>query len=346
MLIWCVNAPGAPPNDSFESRSILAGSTNFVLATNIGASKEPQEPDHGKMTGGSSVWWSWTAPVTGTCSVSTEGSSFDTGLGIYTGSAFTNLQTVAGDDDSGSNYTSVAIFRAIAGETYQIAVDGFLGATGEIVLRLGPAGYLAPEWTLLTATGTVVSSSAFRNKVLLVDFFETICTACWDETPVLIYLESLYGSGGFEVIGISKDISIPTLIYNTRILGINYTVVVNRAEVEAAFGGPVMPPTKFLVDREGKIQTKLVGANELTYYNDLIRPLIRGASKLPLQIHRSSNAVALSWPATEFGWRVESATAPGSYWMSVSNSVSSGTAENVVTLPILQEIMFFRLRKP
>src|SRR4051812_7627755 len=68
----------APPNDSFELRSTLSGTTNSVLASNVGATTEAGEPAHAGDAGGSSVWWSWTAPNSGTFSISTVGSSFDT----------------------------------------------------------------------------------------------------------------------------------------------------------------------------------------------------------------------------------------------------------------------------
>ena len=72
----------------------------------------------------------------------TLGSSFDTTLGIYTGvtrvstnGALTNFTTIASNDDDtegGGLLTSRASFNAVAGTTYQIAVDGFDGATGNI----------------------------------------------------------------------------------------------------------------------------------------------------------------------------------------------------------------------
>ena len=46
-------------------------------------------------------------------------------MGVYTGSSVSSLTTVASDDDSGGNYTSKVTFNAVAGTTYQIAVDGY-----------------------------------------------------------------------------------------------------------------------------------------------------------------------------------------------------------------------------
>jgi hypothetical protein len=68
--------------------------------------------------------------------ISTIGSSFDTLLGVYTGTAISNLVLVASNDDAEGSLQSDVTFQAAAGTTYQIAVDGFDGASGEIVLTL------------------------------------------------------------------------------------------------------------------------------------------------------------------------------------------------------------------
>src|SRR3979490_2215510 len=71
-------AHAAPPNDDFADRTLLSGTTNFIIASNVGGTLEPAESEHAGSEGGGSVWWTWTAPYSGSFIVSTEGSSFDT----------------------------------------------------------------------------------------------------------------------------------------------------------------------------------------------------------------------------------------------------------------------------
>src|SRR5262245_10309814 len=96
-----------PANDAFANRTTLSGSTNFVSASNVGATREDAEPQHAGTVGGSSVWWSWIAPTSGTYTVSTKGSSFDTLLAVYVGNALGNLSPVASNDDSTNDTTSI-----------------------------------------------------------------------------------------------------------------------------------------------------------------------------------------------------------------------------------------------
>ena len=91
-----------------------------------------------------SVWWKWKAPVNATMRLTTEGSSFDTALGVYTrvhwdGVTASNqfgVKEIARGDDVWWNerLQSEVDFVANAGVTYYIAVGGFRGASGDVKL--------------------------------------------------------------------------------------------------------------------------------------------------------------------------------------------------------------------
>jgi hypothetical protein len=129
-------------NDDFANATFLSGSTVITNASNAGATKQPGEPMHAGDAGGKSVWWSWTAPFTGSVVMHTTGSSFDTLLAIYTGDAVSTLTLVAANDqdltDPLGGDTSRVKFNAVGGVIYFIAVDGFNGASGTIVLTIEP----------------------------------------------------------------------------------------------------------------------------------------------------------------------------------------------------------------
>jgi len=105
-------------------------------SSNLLATKEPGEPDIAGNPGGKSVWWQWPAPVSGPITLSTDGSSFDTLLGVFTGTSLSNLVLVASNDDANATLQSEVAFNAVAGTNYQIVGDGVDGAVGAIVLTL------------------------------------------------------------------------------------------------------------------------------------------------------------------------------------------------------------------
>ncbi|MGA2248755.1 MAG: immunoglobulin domain-containing protein, partial [Verrucomicrobiota bacterium] len=149
----------APPNDMFANRISISGMTNTVLGSNILATKEPGEPNHDGLPGGASVWWTWTAPVNGSVTIDTFGSSFDTVLAVYTGTVVSNLTWIASDDDYGGLLTSLVDFNAIAGTAYQIAVDGYGDAMGSIVLNLGYLTFNSPVITGEPVSQTVINGN-------------------------------------------------------------------------------------------------------------------------------------------------------------------------------------------
>ena len=115
-------------NDMFGNRYLLTGTSVTTAGSNVGATAEAGEPNNANVSGSASVWWSWTAPSNGVVTVSTAGSSFDTTLGVYQGKAVNALTSVASNDDEnyfGGVYTSKLTFNAIAGQVYQIDVNGY-----------------------------------------------------------------------------------------------------------------------------------------------------------------------------------------------------------------------------
>lgn len=127
-------------NDNFVGKFPLSGLASNGPGSNIGATREPDEPVQSGIT--NSVWWSWTAPNDGTFTIDTKNSNFDTWLSVFTGSAVNTLTLKAFDDDAGptptNRYTSLVTLDTIAGTTYQIAVDGYGSSTGNIQLKIVP----------------------------------------------------------------------------------------------------------------------------------------------------------------------------------------------------------------
>ncbi|HEX8065761.1 MAG TPA: hypothetical protein VF520_04450 [Thermoleophilaceae bacterium] len=105
----------APANDLLSAAEPLVGSSASATGENFGATLEAGEPTAG---GSASVWYSWTAPASGTASLTFASADFSAAVTVYTGDAVGSLAEVA----RGSRY-GPARFGAVAGTTYRIAVD-------------------------------------------------------------------------------------------------------------------------------------------------------------------------------------------------------------------------------
>jgi hypothetical protein len=138
--------PPPPANDNFSTAQAITGCSGSVNGSNVGATKETGEPNHSPDNNGGtkSVWYQWQAPGTGTATITTAGSGFDTVLGVYTGASVGSLTAIAKNDDNNANdTTSIVTFSATAGTTYMIAVDGYnnAGAGGDV-------GPITLNWSL------------------------------------------------------------------------------------------------------------------------------------------------------------------------------------------------------
>ena len=151
-------------NNLFANRQQLKGALVNVTGSNVGATKETGEPNIEGVSGGKSVWWTWTATVAGRVTIATAGSSFDTTLGVYRGNSVNALTRVTSNDDANAaanDYTSKVSFNAVAGQTYQIAVDGYDGDSGTIKLSLDqPAGRSAPKSYKPTSLASLSNDAA------------------------------------------------------------------------------------------------------------------------------------------------------------------------------------------
>ena len=342
-------AIAGPPNDRFADAAAVPALGSIVVTTNNDATLEPGEPMHAGSPGGHSLWWSWTSPFTGSVSVSTAGSSFDTLLAVYTGDTVTNLELVADNDDAGGfgDVTSHVVFRAIEGESYHVAVDGFNDATGTVQLAVDYAGHPAPRWIAEDLHGETLTSSGFSDRVLVIDFWETTCGACVDELPYLKQIYTNFVSEGLSFLGFCMDPPGTDISPFVAQHEIPYPIARGDPDIDAAFGGNVPFPTKFLIDREGKLVGQYsVGNADYAYYARVIKPLLRGSKKVALAIRRSANAFVFAWPGTEWGYDLESANDLASTnWTVAPYSQVTTNHEHTIAVPVNASAQFFRLRK-
>lgn len=128
-----IAATPVPPNDDFADAMPLVGSIEeepgaksaFYWANaqgyNWNASKEEGEPEHAGDPGGASVWYSWTAPGTGSAAISTCAGK-PLLVGVYTGASVGALTPVGTHEF----FTCSVTVEVVAGTVYWIAVDGEL----------------------------------------------------------------------------------------------------------------------------------------------------------------------------------------------------------------------------
>jgi hypothetical protein len=171
-------APVASGNDAFASPATIRGAFGFVAGSTAGATSEPGEPAHAGAPARSSVWFSWTPPVTANYvlgSVPGDLSGCPARLDIYRGNALSSLTRVpsaysgqlpaaqlvgdssASSDSSGIDFSASpagARVHLIAGTTYRVAVD-----------RYGESGPFTLQWDIPQAKPLIRSATAGNGSI-------------------------------------------------------------------------------------------------------------------------------------------------------------------------------------
>jgi thiol-disulfide isomerase/thioredoxin len=118
----------------------------------------------------------------------------------------------------------------------------------------------APEFELKDVEGNLYRSTSAKGTVRLVDFWATWCAPCREEIPMFKEFNATYGPKGFTLVGIAMDDEgVAKVKPFVEEMKIPYLTLIGDEGVVDAFGGVVGFPTKFLIDREGRIVDSWVG---------------------------------------------------------------------------------------
>lgn len=123
-------------------------------------------------------------------------------------------------------------------------------------------GSLAPDFTLPQLDGQPLRLSSYRGKIVLLDFWATWCVPCREEIPHFIELQNKYGQDGLQIIGVSMDDTPEPARTFYQQFRMNYPVVMGNASIGEEYGGILGLPIAFLLDRNGRIIVKHVGATD------------------------------------------------------------------------------------
>lgn len=117
--------------------------------------------------------------------------------------------------------------------------------------------------------------SDHRGEVVLLNFWATWCPPCREETPDLVRLAKSYPENKLDIVGVSMDEGRPAAVRQfVAAYKIPYVVSMAGDDFPLASGLQGIPTT-LLIDREGRIAKKYVGATSERAFRADVDALLR-----------------------------------------------------------------------
>ncbi len=120
-------------------------------------------------------------------------------------------------------------------------------------------GKLAPDFKVSDGT-TTVQLSKYRGQVVLVNFWATWCTPCLLELPSLIQLH--HDQPNLVILGVSVDEDPDAYKSFIARRHVDFITVRDPSESAAKMFHTDMWPETYVIDRNGYIRSKYVGATD------------------------------------------------------------------------------------
>lgn len=152
-----------------------------------------------------------------------------------------------------------------------------IGATAAFaVWRVLAAREPAPAVSYTLLDGSKASSETLRGKVLLVNFWATSCTTCVAEMPQIVATHEKFKSRGYETVAVAMSYDPPAYVARfaeTRKLPFGVAID-NTGAIAKSFGDVQMTPTTFLIDKQGRVVKRYLGAPDFAALHTLIGELL------------------------------------------------------------------------
>ncbi|MGE0406131.1 MAG: peroxiredoxin family protein [Candidatus Korobacteraceae bacterium] len=124
-------------------------------------------------------------------------------------------------------------------------------------------GQPAPDFTVQDSDRKVTLSE-LRGKVVVLNFWATWCPPCVEEMPSLVTMQSKLKDKGVTVLAVSLDKDESAYRKFVAERQISLLTVRDPQEKSNALYGTFMYPETYIIDREGVVRRKFIGAVEWT----------------------------------------------------------------------------------
>jgi len=124
-------------------------------------------------------------------------------------------------------------------------------------------GSNAPEFTVQDSDRTV-DLNQFHGQIVVLNFWATWCPPCVEEMPSLVVMQRHMKAKGVTVLAVSIDVDENAYRAFLKQHGVDLLTVRDPAQKTPALYGTHGWPETFIIDRNGMIRRKFIGAVDWT----------------------------------------------------------------------------------
>lgn len=121
----------------------------------------------------------------------------------------------------------------------------------------------APDFTLPDLDGGKVTLSGLRGQVVFLNFWATWCLPCREEMPLMEKIHRELGPEGLVVLAVNYRESSNTVRAFVEAHGLTFPILLDGGEVADRYRLYALP-VSYLIDRQGKVAARVVGARDWT----------------------------------------------------------------------------------
>jgi cytochrome c biogenesis protein CcmG/thiol:disulfide interchange protein DsbE len=156
-----------------------------------------------------------------------------------------------------------------------VAAVALSGAAAADVAETAPlAGKAAPDFTRADLDGKSRTLSAYRGKVILLNFWATWCEPCLAEIPRFSAWQQRYGPSGLQILGIAMDDELDAVRQLAHRDHLTYPIIMGDAQVGQLYGGILGLPLSYLIDAQGRVVARYRGEPDLKQVEHRLRALL------------------------------------------------------------------------
>ncbi|WP_313332810.1 TlpA disulfide reductase family protein [Comamonas sp.] len=166
-----------------------------------------------------------------------------------------------------SRKTTTTVFTALA-------IAAALGIGAFVYQGTGKAA--APESRFVLLNGSTQTTADMKGKVTLVNFWATSCTTCVAEMPEIVKTYDKYKDRGYDTLAVAMHYDPPSYVVNfAQSRKLPFKVAIdNTGQIAKDWGDIQLTPTTFVVNKQGQVVKRYVGAPNFDELHELIDKLL------------------------------------------------------------------------